>query len=114
VGELRSDDTWGATLKPKPPNPMPVRSRSFEEDPLNFTQSGMGFYKDEFEQHPDITSTRGWTPEFLHTFRQAYQAYEAGHWGDAQVLLEETKVRSQTRSSSPPACERVGWLGGRT
>jgi hypothetical protein len=49
-------------------------------------------YTNEFEQHPDITSTRAWTPEFLEAFRQAYQAYESGQWAQAKELLERTKV----------------------
>ena len=58
---------------------------------MAFTASAMT-YTNEFEQHPDITSTRGWTPEFLKAFRQAYQAYETGNWAEAKDLLERTKV----------------------
>lgn len=50
------------------------------------------FYKDEFEEHPDITSTRAVDAAFRARFAVGFQAYVAGDWDTARAVLSETLV----------------------
>lgn len=52
------------------------------------------FYKDEFQEHPDITSTRALDAAFRARFAVGFQAYVGGDWKTAHAVLSETLVGS--------------------
>ena len=57
----------------------------------HFTYSDYPYF-DEFEEHPDIVSTRMIDDGFLPRFKQGFNAYKGGDWRLAASIFEETRV----------------------
>eukprot|EP00959_Pyramimonas_sp_CCMP1952_P285580 5971315-Pyramimonas_sp.AAC.1 len=49
--------------------------------------------QNEFEEHPDIVTTRGWDKEFLAKWREGFLSYKKGNWETAREILTICKVR---------------------